>query len=53
MTDEEERIVPSDDVEENSNVGEVKLFGRWTFNDVDLGKDISLQVSFFSFIFAP
>jgi len=52
MTDfEEEPTVYKEvaDDEENSDVKEVKLFGRWTFDDVEI-KDVSLMVRFFSIL---
>jgi hypothetical protein len=36
------------DIEETSDIKEVKLFGRWTFDDVNVS-DISLVVSIVQF----
>jgi len=47
---EEEPAVLKDvaDIEETSDIKEVKLFGRWTFDDVNVS-DISLVVSIVQF----
>ena len=44
--EEEPTVQETLQVEEASEAKGVKLFGRWTFDDVDMTRDISLTVSF-------
>ena len=51
VADEEAEEVEEDEEEEFVAVGatEVKLFGKWSFDDIEI-RDISLEVSAFKYV---